>query len=113
LPSSLPIASSFGLATDSKGLASSGPPSCQVDRTPGHFESLEDLLAAALQDFSERRIARYRAALAGIAALTPLVETMTRLYEEDARSGQLGAEPRAIPTTTRPRGELGIHALAQ
>ncbi|HEY3109346.1 MAG TPA: hypothetical protein VGL23_11370, partial [Chloroflexota bacterium] len=25
----------------------------------------------------------------------------------------LGAEPRAIPTTTRPRGELGIHALAQ
>ena len=56
-----------------------------------HFESLEDLLAAALQDFSERRIARYRVALAGIAALTPLVETMTRLYEEDARSGQLGA----------------------
>ena len=56
-----------------------------------HFESLEDLLAAALQDFSERRLARYRAALAGTSALTPLVETMTRLYEEDARSGELGA----------------------
>src|SRR5947209_3815065 len=51
-----------------------------------HFQSLEDLLAAALQDFSERRLARYRAALAGIQGLTPLVETMTRLYEEDARS---------------------------
>ena len=56
-----------------------------------HFESLEDLLAAALEDFSQRRLARYRAALAGVSALTPLVETMTRLYEEDARSGQLAA----------------------
>jgi AcrR family transcriptional regulator len=56
-----------------------------------HFESLEDLLAAALQDFSERRIARYRSALEGVTTLTPLVATMTRLYEEDAHSGQLGA----------------------
>jgi AcrR family transcriptional regulator len=56
-----------------------------------HFESLEDLFAAALQDFSERRIVRYRAALADLRGLAPLVETMTRLYEEDARAGDLGA----------------------
>jgi AcrR family transcriptional regulator len=56
-----------------------------------HFESLEELFAAALQAFSEQRIARYRAALAGLRGLTPLVETMTRLYEEDLHSGHLGA----------------------
>src|SRR5947199_10442948 len=61
-----------------------------------HFQSLEDLLAAALQDFSERRLARYRAALAGIQGLTPLVETMTRLYEEDARSGHLAAAQEVV-----------------
>jgi AcrR family transcriptional regulator len=56
-----------------------------------HFESLDDLFAAALQRFSERRLERYRVALADIRGLTPLVEAMTRLYEEDARSGHLAA----------------------
>ena len=56
-----------------------------------HFESLEDLLAAGLQDFSERRIVRYRAALAGARTLTAIVETMRALYEDDLRSGELGA----------------------
>jgi AcrR family transcriptional regulator len=56
-----------------------------------HFESLEDLFAAALREFSEQRIARYRAALADLRGLAPLVETMHRLYEDDLRSGHLGA----------------------
>ncbi len=55
-----------------------------------HFESIEELLLAALQDFSERRLERYRSALAGVSELTPLVEAMTRLYEDDVRSGELG-----------------------
>jgi AcrR family transcriptional regulator len=56
-----------------------------------HFESIDALFAAALQHFSERRLERYRVALVGVRGLTPLVEAMTRLYEEDARSGHLAA----------------------
>src|SRR5262249_28123370 len=78
-----------------------------------HFESLEDLFAAALQDFSQRRIARYRAALAGIAGLTPLVETMTRLYEEDARSGQLGAAQEIVAgsSSSERLGRRGVQLM--
>ena len=61
-----------------------------------HFESIEALLLAALQDFSERRLARYRNALEGVTELTPLVEIMTRLYEEDARSGELAAAQEVV-----------------
>jgi len=64
-----------------------------------HFESIEDLLIAALQDFSERRLDRYQRALEGVAELTPLVETMTRLYEEDAESGQLAAAQEVVAGT--------------
>jgi AcrR family transcriptional regulator len=56
-----------------------------------HFESLEELFAAALQAFSEGRLARYRAALAELGGLAPLVDTMQRLYDEDLRAGHLGA----------------------
>jgi AcrR family transcriptional regulator len=56
-----------------------------------HFPSLDDLLVATLRDFSERRLTRYRLALAGINGLAPLVAAMTRLYDEDVASGQLGA----------------------
>lgn len=56
-----------------------------------HFGSIEDLLIAALHDFSERRLVRYREALEGVTTLSALVETMTRLYDEDARRGEVTA----------------------
>jgi AcrR family transcriptional regulator len=61
-----------------------------------HFESLEALLIAALQDFSERRLERYRAALDGVITLTALVETMSRLYEEDVKAGRLAAAQEVV-----------------
>lgn len=61
-----------------------------------HFESIEELLLAALKEFSERRLARYRKALEGVTELTPLVRMMTRLYEEDAKSGELAAAQEVV-----------------
>jgi AcrR family transcriptional regulator len=61
-----------------------------------HFENLEALLAAAVTDFSGRRIARYRAALAGITSVAELVETMTTLYREDATTGHLAAAQEVV-----------------
>ena len=77
-----------------------------------HFESIEELLLAALQDFSERRLQRYRGALAGVTELTPLVETMTRLYEEDAKSGELAAAQEVVAgSATSPELRQRVMAL--
>ena len=56
-----------------------------------HFGSVEDLMIAALHDFSERRLERYREALEGVTTISALVATMTRLYDEDARGGEVTA----------------------
>ena len=56
-----------------------------------HFGSVEDLMIAALHDFSERRLERYREALERVTTLSALVETMTRLYDEDVRGGEVTA----------------------
>ena len=56
-----------------------------------HFENLESLLASALDDFSERRLQRYRTALEEVSSVTSLVGILTRLYGEDLQSGQLAA----------------------
>jgi AcrR family transcriptional regulator len=56
-----------------------------------HFASVEGLLGAALQDFSERRLGRYREALAAVDTLAGLLETMRNLYEEDRSGGEVSA----------------------
>jgi AcrR family transcriptional regulator len=56
-----------------------------------HFGSIEDLMIAGLHDFSERRLERYHEALEGVTTLSALVETLTRLYDEDARGGEVTA----------------------
>src|SRR5947209_5717468 len=61
-----------------------------------HFESLEALLLAALREFSQKRLDRYRVELAGVTSMTELVETMTRLYEDDNRSGRLAAAQEVV-----------------
>jgi len=77
-----------------------------------HFESIEELLLAALQDFGERRLDRYRNALEGVTELTPLVETMTRLYEEDAKSGELAAAQEVVSgSATSPELRQRVMAL--
>ena len=57
-----------------------------------HFGGIEELLVAALEESSDRRLARYRIALADsaeIADLRQLVELLAHLHEEDERSGHL------------------------
>ena len=71
-----------------------------------HFESLEALLIAALQDFSERRLVRYREALAGITSVAGIVEKMTRLYEDDLTGGRLAAA-QAVVAGSAASPELG------
>jgi AcrR family transcriptional regulator len=71
-----------------------------------HFESIEDLLIAALQDFSERRLERYRATLEGATTMTALVEAMTRLYQDDVQSGRLGAAQEVVAGSSS-SAELG------
>src|SRR5437867_12681042 len=61
-----------------------------------HFESIEALLLAALQDFSERRLQRYRVALEGVATITEVIETMTKLYDDDLQSGRLAAAQEVV-----------------
>jgi AcrR family transcriptional regulator len=56
-----------------------------------HFGTVQDLMLAALRDFSERRLRRYRAALDGLTSLAAIVETMTRLYQEDVAAGDVAA----------------------
>jgi AcrR family transcriptional regulator len=56
-----------------------------------HFGSIEGLLGAALQDFSEQRLVRYREALAAVDTLAALIETMQGLYQEDRRGGEVSA----------------------
>ncbi|MEA2646588.1 MAG: hypothetical protein QOE92_1671 [Chloroflexota bacterium] len=71
-----------------------------------HFGSIEELLVAALRDFSERRLERYRAAVAGVTTLAGLVETMTRLYEEDSESGEIRAAQEIVAGSSS-SAELG------
>lgn len=54
-----------------------------------HFDGIEQLLLHALNESSERRLARYRGALSGDMPLAALVEQLAELYEEDRASGHL------------------------
>jgi AcrR family transcriptional regulator len=56
-----------------------------------HFGSVEGLLIAALADFSQRRLARYREALVDVSTLTELIQSMSDLYDEDRRGGEVTA----------------------
>jgi AcrR family transcriptional regulator len=56
-----------------------------------HFGSVPDLMLAALEDFSSRRLQRYRERLEGATSASAVVETMTRLYQEDVAAGEVAA----------------------
>jgi AcrR family transcriptional regulator len=56
-----------------------------------HFGSVDNLLLAALDATSERRLRRYRERLADVTQLSELVERMSALYAEDVRLGHVAA----------------------
>jgi AcrR family transcriptional regulator len=54
-----------------------------------HFGRVNDLLLAALDETSARRMAAYREAMEGASSLSELVGEATRIYREDLRSGHI------------------------
>ena len=54
-----------------------------------HFGAMSELLLAALDETSERRMARYREALEGVNDLGRLVELAGRIYREDLDAGHM------------------------
>lgn len=55
-----------------------------------HFNGIEPLLLEALKASNQRRLERYREALAESFELPALVATLAELYEEDRATGHLG-----------------------
>ncbi|HSR25253.1 MAG TPA: TetR family transcriptional regulator, partial [Candidatus Eisenbacteria bacterium] len=56
-----------------------------------HYRDLHDLLLAALDRTSERRLARYREELAGVTGAADLVRRLRALYAEDLAEGHVAA----------------------
>ena len=56
-----------------------------------HFGSIENLMVDALQEFSERRLERYREALAPVGSVAELIGALADLYEQDVASGRVAA----------------------
>lgn len=54
-----------------------------------HFGGVHELLLAALDESSSRRLARYREALADLRSVTDLALVMRQLYEEDLETGHV------------------------
>jgi AcrR family transcriptional regulator len=54
-----------------------------------HFGSVEDLLAAAYGEASEKQVARYREAVAEVSSLADLVSIARRLHDEDMETGSV------------------------
>jgi AcrR family transcriptional regulator len=54
-----------------------------------HFGSVTDLLLAALDEVSDRRLATYRGLVAQAGSLTELVESARAIFEEDLAAGHV------------------------
>lgn len=54
-----------------------------------HFGTVRDLLLAALDESSERRLLSYEQTLADVGLIRDLVPCLRRLYDEDVRSGHV------------------------
>src|SRR5213596_1328809 len=79
-----------------------------------HHGSLEALLLAALRQTSEARLARYRAAVAGVTTLDELIPTMVDLWEEDKAAGHVRVVSQMVAgSVNRPELARGIVALME
>src|SRR4051794_35470452 len=54
-----------------------------------HFDSVDDLLLAALDEIGEARLARYRTIVDGAETLDELVDAFAQIYRLDRRSGHV------------------------
>jgi AcrR family transcriptional regulator len=77
-----------------------------------HFGSLDELLLAALDRTSSERLERYRGALAEAETATELLDTATRLYTEDRKSGHMAVVAQMIAASIA-RPELAPAMVAR
>ena len=79
-----------------------------------YFGSLEGLLLAALEQASEERLARYRAAVAGVDSIDALIPVMADLWEQDKASGHVRVISQMIAgAVNRPELNERVVALMQ
>jgi AcrR family transcriptional regulator len=74
-----------------------------------HFGSVDQLLLAALEATSQRRLRRYRSALQKVTTVSEAVRLMARLYEEDLQVGHVTAVQEMVAgasSVPRLRGEV-------
>ena len=83
-----------------------------------HFASLNDLLLAAVDELSNRRVERYRERIDGITTLGELVAVAAELHREDAEQGhitvlaQMLAGSTTNPELKAPLAERFFHAIS-
>jgi AcrR family transcriptional regulator len=79
-----------------------------------YFGSLEGLLLAALEQASEERLARYRAAVADVDSIDTLIPVMADLWEQDKASGHVRVISQMIAgAVNRPELTERVVALMQ
>jgi AcrR family transcriptional regulator len=76
-----------------------------------YFGSLDGLLLAALDLTSNRRLERYRDALAAVSGLEQMVQTAAELYREDRESGHMTVVSQLVSGSLA-RRELAPQVLA-
>jgi len=77
-----------------------------------HFEDLPDLLLAALDVTSARRMARYQPVVERVRSLRQLAREATRLFEQDVHSGDLTVLSELM-TASQAHPELGPQVVAR
>lgn len=65
-----------------------------------YFGSVRDLLLAALDETSERRMAAYRDAMEGVTRLDEMVDVAARVYREDLDEGHIKVLSEVIAATS-------------
>ncbi len=79
-----------------------------------YFETLDELLVAALAESSAGRLHRYRAAVEEAGSLEELLDVMQRIYEEDVASGHIRVVSELVgASVSRPELAPRVFALME
>ena len=76
-----------------------------------YFDSVEELLLAALRASSEQRLERHRAAAEAVRTPRELVALLRRIYDEDSASGQIRVVSEMVAGSVA-RPQLGRRVMA-
>lgn len=76
-----------------------------------YFESVDDLLVAALAEASEERLARYRGAIESVESASDLVNALAEIYRDDFESGHVRVVSELVAASIN-RPELAARVTA-